>query len=740
MGIRGSQQDAVQGQSNSMAGALNMDKGGFDGIIDPTMAPPHLWIASANVHRLQNNVIRRARFADVIVAGTTTGLPVTSSLNLALYPFEDPTQQLLLSDWSNNKHYAHEIVSSYDATERVNPFHGSGVSAMGGLWSRAAQFNVVYEMNGTVKQKASGALLTAIKPWGITNIADAPTVTLSAGAITKTTGRKYTWAWVDPNTLPRLHVSKPSPETAFQVYSSQQGKIECIAVGTISTTISSATVTGVGTNFTNAMIGQQLWIESGGNFGYITAVASTTSLTLKVVAPSTQATKKYQVFDGLSTSLEVRLYATSDGGATFLRVQNNTFDPTQTTVILAGLEFTDNDNNEPPDGNFTLETEEFNNDPPPVGTFVKEWQGRILVFGKSGDEQSVFYSNIEFTVFGVPTESFAPLNSIRLPIGSAKISAAAVVPTGLVLFSDQEDMFKITGLLQDNDVVDDFAIGSTIRRLPYKHGCAHHTAITETPYGIFWVSPENRIHYWDDLNQPVLVSLPIQNLMYNGIVAAKVKMTYYRDEIAHWLVVAVAQSPSTTNDKLLFLDLDSLKKTGQFDWYQYDLDCEGLTTLFGKGSLQQRLLVGGTDVVQDAVYNGTAFKVGAEKIITGANVKFHQLGNDTPQVIKQLKMLRVHTNRTPAQFETDGWSIKVHGVGDDVFTLASPLTRTLTPGTDSPTAAQANQFIEGPNLFKFGGTNFLHGRGIQFEVIFPNGLAQFDLQQLSFIIRSLPPR
>ena len=89
---------------------------------------------------------------------------------------------------------------------------------------------------------------------------------------------------------------------------------------------------------------------------------------------------------------------------------------------------------------------------------------------------------------------------------------------------------------------------------------------------------------------------------------------------------------------------------------------------------------------------------------------------------------------------TDGWSIQVHGVDEDVFTQASPFTRTLTPGTDSPTVANASQFVEGPNVFKFGGTNYLQGRGVQFEIIFPNGLNTYDLRKLSFILRTLPPR
>jgi hypothetical protein len=88
-----------------------------------------------------------------------------------------------------------------------------------------------------------------------------PAVTLSAGAITKSIGRSYAFAWENSN---KFHVGAPSPATSYIAYAAQQGAVKCVQAGTVATTSGSAVVTGTGTAFTSAWIGRRIWIDTLG--------------------------------------------------------------------------------------------------------------------------------------------------------------------------------------------------------------------------------------------------------------------------------------------------------------------------------------------------------------------------------------------------------------------------------------------------------------------------------------------
>ena len=140
--------------------------------------------------------------------------------------------------------------------------------------------------------------------------------------------------------------------------------------------------------------------------------------------------------------------------------------------------------------------------PPPIGLFIHEYQARNIVYGVTAALQTFFYSNQEFTGFGSPPESFAPLNQVTLPISGAKINGMASLPTGLVIWSDKRDMFKLTGVLVDNNVTTDVNIGSSIQRLPYDLGCVSPYATAVTPLGVFWVTSDLEVRLFTDNHAP----------------------------------------------------------------------------------------------------------------------------------------------------------------------------------------------------------------------------------------------
>src|SRR5262249_46982244 len=206
---------------------------------------------------------------------------------------------------------------------------------------------------------------------------------------------------------------------------------------------------------------------------------------------------------------------TADGGATYFRVQRNSFVPSATTLTTSGLQFFDNANSEPPSFPFTTEVAQVNNVPPPVGAFLNEYQGRLVVFGISSDPQSFFYSNQETTSIGMPQESFAPLNQVTLPIANAKINGMVELPGSMVIWSDKQDMFRLTGNLTDNQVSTTTAAaqGATISRLPYNLGCASPYACEITPLGAIWVTSNAEIWLFTDRYAPRNIGRPVQDIL-----------------------------------------------------------------------------------------------------------------------------------------------------------------------------------------------------------------------------------
>src|SRR5260370_35951141 len=121
--------------------------------------------------------------------------------------------------------------------------------------------------------------------------------------------------------------------------------------------------------------------------------------------------------------------------------------------------------------------------PPPIGQFINEYQGRLCVYGIAGAPQTFFYSNQETTTIGMPQESFAPLNQITLPIQNGKLNGMIEFPGSLILWSDKQDMFRLSGLLTDNTLQTAANQGASITRRPSKLGSASPFSTDLKPLG-----------------------------------------------------------------------------------------------------------------------------------------------------------------------------------------------------------------------------------------------------------------
>jgi hypothetical protein len=750
--------------------------------------------------------------------------------------YSAPTLSSYLMADNNGKLFSFDSGANYAMHPRINSARdptGAGSSTLNGPWSRETLQNILYEMNGQVKQSGRGANAATVENWGLDAPDATPQIVISAGSsvnitniqrtngtvtvttavaltvpggngigminvnittgdttfagsyvvltgsgtttltfaqlgqntalltptgtvdvnITKSIGRSYAWAWENAN---KPHVSAPSPSSQYVLYNGQNGVIQCIQQGTAQVVLGSANVVGVGTAFTSAWVGRNLYIRGTQQFGPIASVQSATQMTLRYPAYANN-TDVFQVFDPQAT--HIRLYETADGGATYFRTQRNAFNIASTaTLVTVGLQFFDNANSEPPNFPFTSEISQLNNVPPPIGAYIAEYQGVLAVFGVPGAPQSFFYSNQTLTTIGQLQESYAPLNQYTLPIQNASLNGWIEMPGAAILWSNRQDMYRLTGLLTDNTAATAPQLGAQISRLPYNLGCVSPFAVDLTPLGAIWVTPQAEVWLFTNTYAPRNIGRPIQNIL-NSISQSQlsnIRVKYYHNNTRNWLLLACATGGSTTNNTLLILDLDQLASNGSpsffvFDmatnqptWYQYTINCQGLEVLY-EPTNNVRLLVAGQDAIQDADFT---LGYGTEIAVTNPYLLTHPWGNDSVPMIKRPSFLRFHTNRDPSILAIDGWSFEAFGIDDDYYTLGIPLSLTLTPGVNDTTTLCGNPltplgspFRHSPELFRIGSVNFVMGRRIQFQINFPTAPGVvFQFRQIQIGFAPSPPR
>lgn len=808
---------------------------GYNGYTSPDQTKPQMWAnPSINVFSGAFGYIQRCRFANVV--STATGTQFLSMKYFALpgtgaYLMGDINGQLFSFDTGNN----------YLQTQRLNPYvdpAGTGSPQLNGPWSRESLGNILYEMNGQVKQAGRLANAATVEGFGLDAPDASPQVVLFVGAsqtiasitrsngvvsctltagsigaagqminiqnvtdpsfngvfvmtstvgvniqylqpgqnvtssggtasqsITKAVGRSYAMAWENAN---KVHVGAPSPATQYIAFNNQTGQINLVEPGSVAGSGSGTqVVTGTTTYFTQAWVGRSLWVATVGAVGRILSVTSQTSMTVAFTGTFTFTGQLFQVFDPQAT--HIRLYQTADGGATYFRTQRNAWQPSQTSISTAGLQFADDANSEPPNFPYTTETVQVNNVPPPIGAYLNEYQGRLCVFGVPGALQSFFYSNQESTTIGLPQESFAPLNQVTLPIANAQINGMIEFPGAMIIWSDKQDMFRLTGLLSDNTVTGVAASnagaqqGASIARLPYALGCASPFACEITPLGGFWLSSNGEIWLYTDTYAPRNIGRPVQDIL-DSIPRSSLKlarMKYFHTSSRNWLAVAIPANSGAYNNTVLVLDLDLLASNGSPSYFTFDMAtnspawfvfqpgtvvggnwfprCDSMEVVYELNGIV-RLMVGQTDLIQDIEYSQGGF--GTEIQVPNGTLLTHAWGNDSPFMLKRPGWIRFNTNRDPSMLASDGWTFQVQGIDDDFYTFQNPLSLSLVPGVNDSSSLGGNpDFVGGlafrhsPELYRIGGVNFVMGRRLKFQVNFPSGTGtayQFRSVQLGF--------
>lgn len=577
-----------------------------------------------------------------------------------------------------------------------------------------------------------------------------PTATSGGGTatlgITKTVGRSYQYAWENAAIG---HTGAPSPASQYVKYASQTGTVDCIQVGTVSAPGGfSYTITGTGTAFSTAWLGRSIWVDTIGAAGQIATVSSATSMAVSSGTPvAAFAGKKFQVYDPQAT--HVKLYATGDGGSVYFLIARNAFVITNPILLTVGLEFSDTANSEPPNPPFSSEITQIYNIPPPTGKFLDQYQGRPIVYGVTGALQSFFYANIEATGVGQPPESFSPLNQVTLPVGDGQLNGSANLPTGFIIWSNHQDMFKLTGLLSDNTVSNQFQLGATIQRLPYKAGCASPYATAISSLGAFWLSADRQVWLFTDHYAPKNVGVPIQDILnrINGTRLGFARMKIYKSNDRNWLALAIALDSSVFNNKLCLLDLDLLASNGQpsfftFDmatnapsWYLYDVNCESIEQALDANSTNH-LLAGDVDLITDVDWQPAYYTVAAEQSVTGNNT-LHAVGNENPEIIKTVNWMRAMTNQLPKNLAAQGWNWNILTFDDDssiigITTVGNVVQ--LIPGTNNPSGVLGLEYS--PAKFVFGSMPAVKGRRFQIKTNFPSSPGFYELRGFQLVYRN----
>jgi hypothetical protein len=348
----------------------------------------------------------------------------------------------------------------------------------------------------------------------------------------------------------------------------------------------------------------------------------------------------------------------------------------------------------------------------------------------------------------------------------------AECPGSLIIWSDKQDMFRLTGLLTDNTSATASQQGSTITALPYNLGCASPFAVALTPLGVVWLTSNAEVWLYTDRYAPRNIGRSIASLLrtINPSFLSLARMTYYHTAIRDWVVLSVPLNGSNRNTDIFILDLEQLASNGSpsyfvFDmatnqpsWYRYtplSPSFMPLETMYENNG-NVRLLMGqasgspGNPLIidEDFLKQGTTFPFGTETTVLGGNVTLQPWGNDSPQMIKRPTWFRFGTNRPPSQLASDGWAFQCNGIDDDFYTFASPLILVMTPGVNdastlggNPALLAGSPFRHSPELFKVGGVNFVMGRRLQFSVNFPTTAgADYQFRQIQVGFGPTPPR
>jgi hypothetical protein len=321
-----------------------------------------------------------------------------------------------------------------------------------GQWSFKTANNILFGVNGLRAQKWTGANWWL---WGIVS----PTVLVPPpvnipGLLSPTFGYTYSYSWKNSVTQHQSNITLPSQSTGPQA-----------GVGFTPTATASP----------DPQVDTICWFRSldGGSDQFQLAEVNINTGVITTFAPA------------------ANVALPAGATAPFLSILDNTLDP--------GL-------------NQTTVGQQINN-PPLIGKYVAVGQSRVFIFNLNGNPQDIIYSGYEQILLGRPEESFPPYNRLRLSIGAESIAGGAVLPNGVIAFSQTGNMYQLRGAVEDITLNLPANFSAVLQELPWTLGCASHFTIQVTPYGLIWLAGNKTVQFYDGTDAPIDISTGVYPLL-----------------------------------------------------------------------------------------------------------------------------------------------------------------------------------------------------------------------------------
>lgn len=342
------------------------------------------------------------------------------------------------------------------------------------------------------------------------------------------------------------------------------------------------------------------------------------------------------------------LFSTVDGGGTYY------FNQSVAVVPLTAFSFTDNT----PDANlnFAVVAPTINN-PPPLGLYLANFQGRVIIMNLDDDPQGAAYSGYEWILLGRPEESYPPSNRLRLAIGADDMRGGGGVANGFVFFSRSDQMFFLRGTLQDITTVAPVQITTFLQQLPWQQGCFSHFSIQSTPQGLVWLGSDKTIQIFDGTNEPKCLSISISPILRTITAGTEdnARSAYFNFLERMWYCLAVSVNGSFLNNQIIVIDLDPNPDTN-CGIFLSDLRADDMCAVDDADGMRQ-LVIDALGVMykflalSDAV-GGVSNPITSTSGILPGYWQSGPFGNEDSNVIKMFRWVNVVTDQSNFKVQT----------------------------------------------------------------------------------------
>lgn len=298
------------------------------------------------------------------------------------------------------------------------------------------------------------------------------------------------------------------------------------------------------------------------------------------------------------------LFITADGGAIrYLYVDANG-DPVifsnTTGNIDISLDLIDNLDT------LTPETA-YNGTPPQNAFFMFQWGDRLCLcdFRGATTRQQIQYNVNENCYYGVPWESWWPLNIINIPNKADAARSGIETPVGALVLGER-DAYLIRGVLTDKISSPENLIAVTehMQAMNWSIGTKSPYSLVATPFGEMWLDQNKRIQLWQREGFPVEAGLPMRTslaaIQDTPAARAMAEAAWFQFGDAGGHYVLTASTTGSTNNMLFIVTVYRDPESGQVRWASSTSDIAAQSIFTGlTNTATPILLIGVTDRLQE---------------------------------------------------------------------------------------------------------------------------------------------